>query len=67
MSRLVRQKYRGFPDLKAPDDRGSVTVADVLEATNPQEHRRRVELWAQAVWRAYGVHHKWVEETEEKP
>jgi hypothetical protein len=64
---LVKQKYRDFPDLKAPDDRGSVNVADVLEATDPQEHRRRVEQWAQAVWRAYGMHHQWVEETKEKP
>ena len=53
--------------MKAPDDRGSVNVADVLEATNPQEHRRRVDQCAQAVWRAYGMHNKWVEETEEKP
>jgi hypothetical protein len=67
LGRLVRQKYRDFPDLKAPDDRGSFNVADVLEATNPQEHRRRVELWALAVWRAYGVHYKWVEETEGEP
>jgi hypothetical protein len=57
LNRLVRQKYRGFPDLKAPEDRGSVTVADVLEAANPQEHRRRVELWSQSVWKAYIVHH----------
>jgi hypothetical protein len=67
LGRLVRQKYQGFPELKAPDDRGNFNVADVLEATNPQEHRRRVELWAQAVWMAYGTHHQWVEKTEEKP
>jgi len=36
------------------DNRGSVTVTDVLEATNSQEVRRRVELWSQAFWRAYG-------------
>lgn len=67
LSRLVRQKYRDFPDLKAPDDRGSVNVADVLKATNPQEHRRRVEQWAQSVWRAYSAHHKWVKEMEKNP
>lgn len=64
LSRLVRMKYRDFPDLKAPDDRGSFNVADVLKATNPQEHRRRVEQWAQAVWKAYNVHHKWVKKTQ---
>jgi hypothetical protein len=53
--------------LKAPDDRGSFNVADVPEATNAQEHRRLVEQWAQAVWRAYSVHHKWVKEMEENP
>ena len=42
----------------------SFNVADVLEAANPQELRRRVELWAQAVWKAYSVHHKWVGKTQ---
>jgi len=49
LSKLVWQKYRDFPDLKVPDGRESVSVADVLETTNPQEHRKRVDQWAQTV------------------
>lgn len=65
LNRLIRQRYRDFPDLKASEYRGSINVADVLKATNPREHRRLVELWAQAVWKAYDIHHKWIDEMEE--
>ncbi len=59
---LVKRKYRDFPNLRAPNYRGNITVADVIEATNPQEHRRLVMQWAQAVWDAYGAYHQWVDE-----
>lgn len=59
---LVKRKYRDFPDLRAPYDRGNVTVANVIEAINPQEHRHLVMQWAQAVWDAYGAYHQWVNE-----
>lgn len=59
---LVKRKYRDFPNLRASDSRGSITVADVIEATNPQDHGRRVRQWAQAVWDAYGAYYQWVDE-----
>ncbi len=59
---LVKRKYSDFPNLRAPDSRGSITVAKVIEATNPQDHRRLVRQWAQAVWDAYGAYHQWVNE-----
>lgn len=60
---IVKRKYRDFPDLKAPDDRGSITVAYIADTTDSQEHSRRVMQWAQAVWNAYKAHHQWVAET----
>jgi hypothetical protein len=47
--RIGLAKIPGLSGLKAPDDQESFTVADVLEATNPQEHRKLADQWAQTV------------------
>jgi hypothetical protein len=39
------------------------TIADIVDAPDPQEHSRRVTQWAQAVWAAYEKHFQWVAET----
>lgn len=41
-----------------PDHRGSLTVADALGASDPEEYGRRVHLWASDVWAAYSSQHE---------
>jgi|GEM_PF-3222924 len=60
---LTKREYRSFPNLTPPDDRGRITVADVVDALGPEEHQKRVMQWAQAVWNAYRAHHRREEET----
>jgi hypothetical protein len=40
-----------------PASRGPLTIADVLAATDPMDHRTVVERWARGIWTAYaGLH-----------
>ncbi len=52
-------KYRAFPDLRAPADQGSLTVLDVVGASDLNEHKALVQKWAESVWQAWAVHHDW--------
>jgi len=56
----IQQWLDGFVDLKKPDvpeNRGSMTVADVREAGDLAEHIRLVKAWAENVWEAYADQH----------
>jgi Family of unknown function (DUF5946) len=46
-----------FTWLAPPDQRGLMTVADVLSARDADEHRRLVREWGREVWRAWAPHH----------
>ena len=43
--------------LEPPEKRGKITVLDVIEAKNLQEHVERVQLWALSVWGSWSAHH----------
>jgi hypothetical protein len=44
-------------DWLQPPPLSGMTVADVLEARDPQQHRALVERWAEHVWSAWAPHH----------
>lgn len=46
-----------FHWLEPPRPNGSLTVADVAEATTAADHLRLVEAWARDVWQAWERHH----------
>src|SRR3954466_5026740 len=48
---LGRRK-REWPRVNLPENRGSMTVADVLAATAGPERDRAIEDWCQSVWTA---------------
>lgn len=52
-------RYRAFPELKPPTDRGTLTIADVHGAPDSDEHAARVRGWARSAWEAYRDHHEW--------
>jgi hypothetical protein len=58
----MQKYYRGFPELKAPPAgaRGSMTVLDVYNAKDPEEHKALSYDWGRSVWDAYATHHAWV-------
>jgi hypothetical protein len=43
--------------LEPPENLGAITVADVMKAVTPEEHREMVLAWARAVWTAWSPYH----------
>lgn len=54
--RLARGDHPGW--LEPPADMGSITVADVSRASDPDAHEAVVRAWAGSVWRAWSAHHE---------
>jgi hypothetical protein len=48
---------KSFAWIEPPPDRGSITVADIRRATDPEDHVRRVRQWAESAWHAWSRHH----------
>jgi len=51
---LGRRK-REWPRMYVPEDRGSMTVADVLAATAGPDRDRAIDNWCRSVWTAFGA------------
>ncbi|MBA0088197.1 MAG: hypothetical protein HRJ53_24695 [Acidobacteria bacterium Pan2503] len=51
---LGRRK-RGWPRVCVPEDRGSMTVADVLAASAGPERDAAIDNWCRSVWTAFGA------------
>ena len=51
---LGRRK-RGWPRVHVPEDRGSMTVADVLAASAGPERDAAIDNWCRSVWTAFGA------------
>jgi hypothetical protein len=49
-----------FVWLDPPGNLGDVTVLEVLDAGDPEEHMERVRGWAASVWGAWAPHHETV-------
>lgn len=52
----LTEKERPFGWLEPPERRGTVTVADVLASSCPEEYGARVRDWGLNVWAAWGPH-----------
>jgi len=57
------EAYRLFPFLQPPADRGSLTIAEVLGASDAADYQRWVRNWAQSVWDAWEDAHAWARDT----
>ena len=53
--KLGRRKQE-WPRVHLPEDRGSVTVADVLAATAGPERDMAINDWCHSVWTAFSAH-----------
>ena len=51
---LGRRK-REWPHVYLPEDRGSMTVADVLAASAGSERDMAIDNWCRSVWAAFGA------------
>jgi hypothetical protein len=50
-----------FEWLDPPQNRGDITVADVLKAQSAVEHEKLVHQWARESWSAWSDYHRQVE------
>ena len=50
--KLAQQK-RPWPSFTLPDDRGSITVADVIAMPTGAERDKAIHAWCASVWEAY--------------
>ena len=53
-------RSKGFVWLDPPESLGEITVLDVRDAKDPDEHIERVREWARSVWEAWAPHHETV-------
>jgi hypothetical protein len=51
--KLGRRK-REWPSVYLPEDRGIMTIADVLEASAGPERDKAIDDWCRSVWTAFG-------------
>src|ERR1700734_1590756 len=51
---LGRRK-REWPQIHVPEDRGSVTIEDVLAAPAGPERETAIDNWCRSVWAAFGA------------
>lgn len=60
-TRVILQRSNSFKRelvwLEPPPDRGRITVADVQQASTPEEHVGCVRKWADSAWKAWSLHH----------
>jgi hypothetical protein len=55
--RLAKQKKQ-WPKFDLPEQRGAITVADVLAAKAGSERVKMIDAWCAAVWEVYGQSHQ---------
>ena len=60
MAKLI-ERAGEFVWLTPPDPNGHITVLEVVQARNLEEHRRLVKAWAEDVWAAWAEHHHHVQ------
>lgn len=57
MQMVTREQKDQMTWLPIPQNLGTITVIDVIQATTPDAHDSLVKQWAQSVWRAWSDHH----------
>ena len=54
----LAKRKQSWPVLPLPEDRGAVTVLEVLAAPEGDARDRAIELWCGSVWRAFHESHR---------
>jgi hypothetical protein len=63
MAHMQLAKYKSkLPPFVLPQNRGKITVFDVLTMPEGDARNAKIEQWMQSVWKAYAESHKTVEE-----
>lgn len=54
----MAKKRKDWPVFDLPQDRGAITVSDVLMEKPGKARDRMIRQWCQSVWKAYGQSHE---------
>ena len=52
--RQLASRKRGWPNMHIPENRGEVTVLEVLQTTAASERDIAIDRWCRCVWTAFG-------------
>lgn len=65
----ITAKKRTYPWVTPPNNRGAITVQDVLKSQNSSDHLHAVENWAKSAWQAWSAFHetvsRWIEDLKQ--
>ncbi len=69
IGKMLKKWYDRKPNkqkITEPEFKGSMTIVDIINAENPEEHIELVRKWGMEIWEAYSDHHdtirSWVKE-----
>jgi hypothetical protein len=57
---VLGRRKRAWPRASLPEDRGSITVADVLAAPAGPDRDAAIENWCRSVWTAFGANRQMI-------
>jgi hypothetical protein len=67
MTRVIQKNKNNFVWLNPPDNRGDITVLDVRQARDLEEHSEMVKRWAWSVWNAWSKYHNTIRQFVPSP
>ncbi len=62
--KMARNK-KPWPKIELPEDRGEITVKDVLETEPGQQRDEMIRSWCSSVWKRYEASHEIIRELAE--
>ena len=57
---VLGRRRRAWPRVRLPEDRGSITVADVLAAPAGPDRDEAIENWCRSVWTAFAANRQMI-------
>jgi len=54
----MTKKSKIFPPIVLPENRGKITISDILKATDGNEKDQKINEWCVSVWNAFSAQHQ---------
>jgi hypothetical protein len=58
--RKLGEKKRDWPKINFPEDRGTLTVIDVMATCEGEERDKAIRAWCGSVWHAFGANRQMI-------
>lgn len=61
----MSKKSKIFPTITLPENRGAITISDIINLDNPEERDIAIHKWCESIWQAFSAQHKVIIELTE--